>query len=84
MSADFIRMISEIHSQRYVMQINNLIASKTPCGLFYGFNVPQNAAEMFISLKNQGLNMTCICVIDNPSQVGGGYGYTGRNAGRFS
>ncbi|MBO4401105.1 MAG: hypothetical protein J5809_04600 [Selenomonadaceae bacterium] len=65
MSADFIKMISEIHSQRYAVQINNIIANKVPCGLFYGFASPENVAENIDILKNNGFNISALCVIDD-------------------
>lgn len=75
MSAEFIKMVSEIHSQRYAVQIGNLIASKTPCGLFYGFMNPESAAANVTALRNSGLNITCLCVLDSSYQNGGGRRY---------
>lgn len=81
MSADFIRMISEIHSQRYVMQINNIIAKQIPCGLFYGFAGSRNIAvnvdalkKNVIDMKNSGLNIVVLCVLNDSDKekMGGG------------
>lgn len=72
MSANFIKMISEIHSQRYLMQLQNLIAKKIPCGFFTGMNVQNNLSAIVENLKNNGFNLTCICCIDAKPDGGGG------------
>ena len=72
MSADFIKMVSEIHSQRYLWQVQNLIRNKIPCGFFTGFNFQNNAVSIVENLRNDGFNITCICCID--ANQTGGYG----------
>lgn len=70
MSADFIKLISELQFQRFDMYVGGLIREGVPCGAFFGFNVNPNAVKIFAqSLKGAGLNVTCACVIaDTPSQ----------------
>ena len=71
MSADFIKMVSEIHSQRYLWQVQNLIRNKIPCGFFTGFSLPANLSATVENLRNSGFNITCICCIQ-ANQAGGG------------
>ena len=68
MSSDFIKMVSEIHNQRYSNQILYLIQNKINCGFFVGFEVPNNISEVISSLKETGMNLQCVCVIDE-SQI---------------
>ena len=68
MSSDFIKMVSEIHNQRYSNQILYLIQNKINCGFFVGFEVPNNISEVISSLKETGINLQCVCVIDE-SQI---------------
>lgn len=64
MSAEFIKMISELHEQRFNVHLGELIQSRTPCGIFFGFViVPSNAAENVQMLINTGLNVTCAIVL---------------------
>ena len=69
MSADFIRMISEIHSQRYINQLQFLIQNKIPCGFLCGFHIPQNLEGILNQLIDLGINMTCICFVDIPKNL---------------
>lgn len=71
MSADFIKTISEIHRERFLLQFQNLIVNKIPCGFFAGFFTNQNISEIVNNLKSTGFNLTCICCID-ANQTGGG------------
>lgn len=71
MSADFIKMISEIHDEKYLWQAQNLIRRKIPCGFFTGFSLPDDISDIVDNLRNNGFNLTCICCVDaNPD--GGG------------
>lgn len=69
MSADFIKTISEIHSQRYAVQMNNIIANKIPCGIFCGFTNTETVAENLSALKNSGLNISVVCILDNSDRA---------------
>ena len=71
MSADFIKLISEIHRERFLVQVQNLIINKIPCGFFTGFNFQNNAISIANNLRNNGFNVTCICCIDAISDGGG-------------
>ena len=73
MSADFIKMISEIHSERFLVQVQNLIRNKIPCGFFTGFTFYRSVLDIANNLRNNGLNLTCICCLD-ANQMGGGRG----------
>ena len=64
MSAEFIKMISELHEERFNVHITELIQSRTPCGIFFGFDFnPQAAAATVQSIINVGLNLTSVVVI---------------------
>ncbi len=69
MSADFIKTISELHGQRYAVRFQQLIQNKIPCGFLCGFYVPQNLAEILNQLSGVGVNLTCICLVDNPQNL---------------
>ena len=64
MSIDFVKMIPKMYSQRYWMQINNLINSKIPSGFFCGGSVSNNLRGIIENIRNNGVNLTCILVID--------------------
>ncbi len=64
MSAEFIKMISELHEQRFNVHLGELVQNRTPCGIFFGFvMVPSNAAENVQMLIKTGLNVTCAIVL---------------------
>lgn len=64
MSAEFIKMISELHEQRFNVHLGQLAENRTPCGIFFGFVMtPSNAAANFQTLINTGLNITCAIVL---------------------
>lgn len=64
MSVDFVKMIPKLYSQRYLMQVQNLINSKIPSGFFCGVSVPNNLRGIIENVRNNGVNLTCILVID--------------------
>lgn len=60
MSAKFIKMISELHEQRFNAHVEQLVKNRTPCGIFFGFVMtPSNAAANVQTLIKTGLNVTC-------------------------
>lgn len=64
MSAEFIKMISEIHEERFNVHLAELASNRTPCGVFFGFiMVPSTAAANVQVLVNTGLNVTCAVVL---------------------
>ena len=64
MSAEFIKMISEVHEERFNAHIQKLVHNKTPCGIFFGFDFnPQVASLCVQSDVNAGLNVTCAIVL---------------------
>lgn len=68
-------MIVELKNERFLKQLQNLVVNKIPCGLFCGFAGPQNSNSLVDQLKNIGINLTCICVIDDSHKIqctGGG------------
>lgn len=71
MSADFIKMVSEIHRERFLIQVQNLIRNKIPCGFFAGFYLPADISTIVDNLKSNDFNITCICCIDANQMRGG-------------
>ena len=66
MSAEFIKMISELHEERFNVHITELIQNRTSCGIFFGFNFnPQAGAATIQSIINVGLNLTSVVVISS-------------------
>lgn len=64
MSASFIKMISELHTERFNMHLAELITNQTPCGIFFGFvMIPSDAASNVQTLLKTGLNVTCAVVL---------------------
>lgn len=61
---NFIRVLSEMNSQRYSRLINGLISKKIPCGFFTGFDAAQWKVNNALGLKKAGVNLQCICIID--------------------
>ncbi|MBQ3336445.1 MAG: hypothetical protein IJG80_03485, partial [Selenomonadaceae bacterium] len=64
MSADFIKMISEVHTKRFNAHVQTLARDKTPCGIFFGFVlVPANVAAHVQGLRSWGINLSCVIVL---------------------
>ncbi len=64
MSAEFIKMISELHEQRFNVHLGQLVENRTPCGIFFGFVMtPSDAAANVQTLIKTGLNITCAIVL---------------------
>ena len=64
MSANFIKMISELHAERLSVHFGELVTNRTPCGIFFGFvMIPNKAAEDVQVLLKAGLNVTCAVVL---------------------
>ncbi len=64
MNAEFDKMISDLHSERFNMHLAQLVTNQTPVGIFFGFMlVPNVAAKNIKLLVNMGLNVTCAIVL---------------------
>ena len=64
MSAEFVKLVSDLHMQRFNMHLAQLAISQTPVGIFFGFDlVPNIAANNVQALVNTKLNVTCAIVI---------------------
>ena len=64
MTAEFIKMISDLHKERFNGHIQNLAQDKTPCGIFSGFEVvPSNIANHIQALRGRGINFSCVIVL---------------------
>ena len=64
MSAEFIKMISELHEERFNIHLADIAQNRTPCALFSGFDFNQEnmVANINVLIKT-GLNVTCAIVI---------------------
>ena len=67
MSVEFVKMISQLHNERYLVQVNNVISNKISCGLFFGFELPkiEEIAQTVNQLKNFGFNLQCIYLLND-------------------
>ena len=64
MGADFIKMISEVYGERFDVHLASLVKSRTPCGIFFGFEVvPANVAKNLQVILNMGVNVSCLIVL---------------------
>ena len=64
MSAEFIKMISELHEERFNVHLAKMAQNRTPCGVFSGFDFnPENLAKNIQILVKNGLNVSCAIVI---------------------
>ena len=68
MSLNFMKMVSDIHSRRYLRQIQNLVWAKVPCGIFGGITISENFVNLAQQIRNLGINLTCTVVADNNSK----------------
>ena len=39
MSAEFVKMVEEVHKERFPVHLGNLAHENVPCGIFFGFDV---------------------------------------------
>ena len=64
MSAEFIKLISDLHTECFNMHLDEIITNKTPVGIFYGFEfVPSNVIKNLRSIVKLGINVNCIVVL---------------------
>ena len=64
MSAEFIKLISELHTQRFNVHLGELVANQTPVGIFFGFVIkPSDATQQIQNMLKLGLNVTCAIVL---------------------
>ena len=57
-------MISELHEERFNVNLTRLAQNRIPCGIFFGFNlVPKVAADVILSFQNVTLNISCAIVL---------------------
>lgn len=71
MSAEFIKLISDLHSERFNKHVEYLATNQTPCGIFYGFKlIPSDVVINLQNLVKFGLNVTCVIVLaDRQAEV---------------
>ena len=64
MSADFIKTVSELHTERFQAHVQVLARDKTPCGIFFGFVlVPAQVAYHVQGIRSWGINLSCVIVL---------------------
>lgn len=74
MSVEFLKMVSELYSQRYLVKLQSLIANKVPCGFFCGLQFKGDAANISEIMKKSGINLICVCTASRAGKTGGGSG----------
>lgn len=63
MSKEFIKMISEFQTERFNVHITDLANKKTPCGIFFGFEVvPSNVVANIKWLSDRKINLSFVIV----------------------
>ncbi len=71
MSAEFIKLISDLHSERFNVHLAQLAVNQTPVGIFFGFELKMSDAVT--NLQNfikKGFNVTCAIVLaDRQAEV---------------
>ena len=64
MSTEFIKMVAELHTEKFNSHIQKLAHDKTPCGIFFGFEVvPSNVVNIVQALRDRGINFSCVIVL---------------------
>ena len=64
MSAEFIKLVSDLHSERFNVRLAWLTQNQTPCGIFFGFEViPSDMAANVQALQKISLNVSCAIVL---------------------
>ncbi|MBR3746528.1 MAG: hypothetical protein IKN27_06165, partial [Selenomonadaceae bacterium] len=64
MSAEFIKLISDLQSERFNVHLAELATNYTPCGIFFGFELtPSFAVTNIKNFVKMGLNVTCAIVL---------------------
>ena len=71
MSAEFIKLISDLRSERFNKHVEYLATNQTPVGIFYGFEfIPSDVVTNLQTLVKMGLNVTCVIVLaDRQAEV---------------
>ena len=63
MSKEFIKMISELHTERFNVHMTDLANKQTPCGIFFGFEVvPSNVLANIKWLSDRKINLSFVIV----------------------
>ena len=61
---EFIKVVSELHEERFNVHMQKLSAKKIPCGLFFGFEVvPADVVNNVQGSRNAGINLSCVIVL---------------------
>ena len=71
MSAEFIKLVSDLQFERFNMHLAQLAGNRTPVAIFFGFElIPKEAATNIQVLVKTGLNVNCIIVLaDRQAEV---------------
>ena len=68
MSSEFIQMVADLSERRFSRTIQALVADKTPCAIFFAPAVHVNARQIVDSFKAGGINLNCVCVLNDESK----------------
>ena len=71
MSAEFVKLVSDLHTQRYSEHLVQLTTNQTPVAIFFGFEVvPADVAKDIQLFVNAKMNITCVIVLaDRQAEV---------------
>ncbi len=71
MSAEFIKMVSDLHSERFNIHLLQLATNQIPVATFFGFELkPSDAVTNIQMMFKVGLNVTCAIVLaDRQAEV---------------
>lgn len=57
-------MIADVHAEKFDAHLAELANKKTPCGIFFGFEVvPRDVIDKVQWLRKRGINFSCVIVL---------------------
>ncbi|MBR1580322.1 MAG: FkbM family methyltransferase [Selenomonadaceae bacterium] len=66
---EFIKTLSEMNNLRYSKTMQELFMKKIPCGFFVGLDSEQFKVNNALVLKQNGLNLQHVIVLDDPNRA---------------
>ena len=64
MAAEFVKMVEDVHKERFPVHLGNLAHENVPCGIFFGFDVvPLNVIARVKNLLDIKINLSCVILL---------------------